>query len=249
MFEKIRNEIINISKDNNYLEITKDTDYNYAGIYLIYINNFNDDKIVPFYIGQTNDFQHRHQQHFKEIMSLNRLKYKDYENYFKFDLYNGNYKSCKIFKYMVEHSCTLKDFHMVILERIDNYTQDLLDSKEQEYFDRYLPSFFGFNQFNYIINVGLYGRELIFGKEHKKEIESIDRDLLKDSRNLLKYYEYGFSDFNYYLCFPKSIEKKDIYLSENEKEELKNNIDKLCKKHFNKKEDEEYDLKNLKYLN
>ena len=243
MFEKIRNEIIDISKDKKYLEITKDTDYNYAGIYLIYINNFNDDKIVPFYIGQTNDFQHRHQQHFKEIMSLNRLKYKDYENYFKFDLYNGNYKSCKIFKYMVEHSCTLKDFHMVILERIDNYTQDLLDSKEQEYFDRYLPSFFGFNQFNHIIDTALYNKELIFGKDHKKDIDNIYKGLLKDSKNLLLYYEYGFCDFNYYLCFPKSIEMKDIKLEESEKEELKNNIDELCEKYFNKKEYAEYNLK------
>ena len=38
---------------------------------------------------------------------------------------------------MVDHSCTLKDFHMIVLEKIEENSdniQELLDKMEQKYF-------------------------------------------------------------------------------------------------------------------
>ena len=84
-------------------------------------------------------------------MALNRLEYNYYKELLLDNFYDGHYKSCKIFQYMVDHNCTLKDFRMIVLEKIDGNSdniQELLDKKEQKYFTEFLPAFFGFNQVN-----------------------------------------------------------------------------------------------------
>ena len=73
-------------------------------------------------------------------MALNRLRYDYYKYVLLSNFYDGHYKACKIFQYMVDHDCTLKDFHMIVLEELEinnNNIQELLDKKEQEYFSKY----------------------------------------------------------------------------------------------------------------
>lgn len=53
MFEEIRDKVKKVIKDINIEEINNNTDNKNIGIYMIYINNFNDDKVIPIYIGQT----------------------------------------------------------------------------------------------------------------------------------------------------------------------------------------------------
>ena len=96
-FEGIKKQVLEIISANKYNEVSRKTDIRKSGIYMLYVECFEDDKIIPFYIGQTNDFQERYKRHFCEILSLNRLNYSCYKYALLKGLYNGHYKACKIF--------------------------------------------------------------------------------------------------------------------------------------------------------
>lgn len=236
MFENIRNKVQRIIKDGNYLEINNNTDNKNIGIYMIYIDNFNDEKIIPIYIGQTGygnnrNFQNRYKEHLQEIMALNRLQYNYYKKLLLDNFYDGHYKACKIFQYMVDHNCTLKDFRMIVLEEIEansNNIQETLDEKEQKYFAEYLPAFFGFNQINTLVE-GVKEFFEYYNKDFTSFIES-DKLLkyeLDDCENFIKYFGYGYTKFNYYHSYPitTTIEhnsKEIVHILSKKKEILKN---------------------------
>ncbi|OSX89590.1 hypothetical protein BTJ45_04401 [Bacillus mycoides] len=194
----IKNKVKQYIQDNAEREITPETKFNIPGIYMIYINHFTNDHIVPIYIGQSNNVQKRYEQHFKQLFALNRLSYDEYEEYFfsnSRSYYEGKFKTCKIFKYMVENNCTLHDFHMTILEEVDI---EHLAEKEQEYFQQLLPSFFGFNQLNSLI------------ESHKlKMFDDLEIDrylnvLQEDVNGITSYYNYGFTRFNFEHSLPEN---------------------------------------------
>lgn len=187
MIEVLKEKVKNVIKECK--EITNKTQYNTSGIYMIYINNFEDNKVLPIYIGQTEDFQRRYKQHLSEIMALNRFDYRTYKIMFSNLYYDGRYKSCKIFKYMIEHNCTLKDFHMVLLEEVEN---DKLDKREQEYFRNFYPEYFGFNQIN---STSLFKKKMTI-KEYLNLV-------YEDSINIKKFWNYGFTKENYLIGFYK----------------------------------------------
>lgn len=195
MFSELKNEIIELIDKNRKKEITSKTNFKKSGIYIFYVDDFKDDKIIPFYIGQTKNFQKRYQQHYSELMALNRFEYETYKEYLFNNFYDGEYRACKVFKYMVEHKCTLKDFHMLILEDVP---ENKLFEKEQEYFEKYLPAFFGFNQMN-TISLKEQAKSNIISRRQLMDY------ILKDSVNLDKFWEYGYNKFNYLIGFPKKI--------------------------------------------
>lgn len=225
MFEKIKKAVINLVEEHKENEVTPYTNMKYNGIYMLYVNDFNDNRVIPFYIGQTVDLQQRHKQHYMELLALNRFGYDVYKcNMMRESLYfgissyyEGHFKTCKIFKYMVEHNCSLADFHMIVLE--ENIDTDLieLEEVEQEYFEKYLPAFFGFNQINTISEI----RKGITDKEKYTY-------MISDGRKLEQYIEYGYSLFNYLHAFPKNV--ADEY-----PEELNEIIQKLWK-HYDKED-------------
>lgn len=235
MFEEIKNKVKKIIKDRNVEEINNNTDSKNIGIYMIYIDNFNDDKVIPIYIGQTGygknrNFQNRYKEHLQEIMALNRLEYNYYKELLLDNFYDGHYKSCKIFQYMVDHNCTLKDFRMIVLEKIDGNSdniQELLDKKEQKYFTEFLPAFFGFNQVNTVVEAN---KEFFANFNNLEGFVASDKLLnyeLDDCENFIKYFEYGYTKFNYYHCYPKTYtvgenSKKIEYELRDKKELLKN---------------------------
>lgn len=235
MFEKIKNKVKKIIKDRNVEEINNNTDSKNIGIYMIYIDNFNDDKVIPIYIGQTGygknrNFQNRYKEHLQEIMALNRLEYNYYKELLLDNFYDGHYKSCKIFQYMVDHNCTLKDFRMIVLEKIDGNSdniQELLDKKEQKYFTEFLPAFFGFNQVNTVVEAN---KEFFANFNNLEGFVASDKLLnyeLDDCENFIKYFGYGYTKFNYYHCYPKTYtvgenSKKIEYELRDKKELLKN---------------------------
>ncbi|MFV5897064.1 MULTISPECIES: zinc-ribbon domain-containing protein [unclassified Bacillus cereus group] len=190
-------------QDNLYREVTPETKHNISGIYMIYIDNFASEKIVPIYIGQSINIQTRYKQHFKEIVSLNRLSYNEYYEYFfsnAHSFYDGSFKACKIFKYMIENKCTLRDFRMIVLEEVD---KEYLEEKEQEYFQRLLPSFFGFNQLNSLLKQNKLGcSNTQLSNSEKNDFLNI---LLEDVKGIHSYYEYGFTKFNFEYSLPKDI--------------------------------------------
>lgn len=197
---RLKYQVKELIKDNLHRRVTSHTKYKISGIYMIYIDNFTNDKVVPVYIGQSKDIQRRYKQHYSEILALNRLSYDEYKHYFfskSSSFYEGSFKSCKIFKYMLENNCTIQDFHMVILDEID---MENLEEKEQEYFRRLLPSFFGFNQFNSFLKALPFR----FSNTQMNEKEINDYlDLIKeDIQGIHDYYDYGFTKFNFEHSMP-----------------------------------------------
>ncbi|GIN88447.1 hypothetical protein J6TS2_48330 [Heyndrickxia sporothermodurans] len=198
----IRNQVKQLIQENLYREVTPKTKHNISGIYMIYIDNFTSEKIIPIYIGQAKDIQKRYKQHFSEILALNRLSYEEYNKYFfskSSSFYEGKFKACKIFKYMLENNCTLQDFRMIVLEEVDGN----LNEKEEEYFQRLSSSFFGFNQLNSFLKL----RKLRFSNSEIGNMEIMDclSVLQKDIEAINSYYDYGFTRFNFEHAMPKDI--------------------------------------------
>ena len=54
-------------------EVLPTTKIKKSGIYMIYIDCFEDEKIIPIYIGKSTDIQKRYKSHYQEILALNRL--------------------------------------------------------------------------------------------------------------------------------------------------------------------------------
>ena len=137
MIRQYLKKIKDLINDNN-IEITSHSNINTSGIYMIYLDDFSSTTTIPFYIGQTTNFQKRHSQHYKELLSLNRLSYETYKKLFFFSennrgcFYDGSFKSCKIFQYMIDHGLNLSHWHMIIIEEC---SQDKLNEREQYYFE------------------------------------------------------------------------------------------------------------------
>lgn len=181
----LKEKIINLIKEKK--EVTSRTSYKIGGIYMIYVDNFKNDKIIPFYIGKTHDFQERHKEHMKEIFAINRLDEQYYEYAIVNNYFEGKYKSCKIFKYLIDNECILKDIHMIILEEIAE--ENKRTKLEKEYINKYLAPYFGFNQLNSIT----LSMENIFNKSHLEDVKT-------DISNIKKYINYGFNKLNYLLA-------------------------------------------------
>lgn len=160
-----------------------------TGIYMLYVNNFEHEFILPIYIGQAKDVKRRFQDHMTEIMALNRLDKEDYEYCMRSGLYHGSYKTPKIFKYMVDMECSLDDLHMILLEECE---EAMLDQKEEEAVKRYDSEFFGFNQL-LSVERGRKSREYT-----ESELQSIKYDELQ---HMSRYNGYGYTDFNFFLLY------------------------------------------------
>lgn len=178
-------------------EVLPTTKIKKSGIYMIYVDCFDDEKIIPIYIGKSTDIQKRYKSHYQEILALNRLSYDEYKKYTQSGLYDGAFKSCKIFRYMVEHNCSLLDYHMIPLEYCD---ESLLDEREQFYINGFKSEYFGFNQLN---ATSLY---MEYAKARDKN--NVALRYFKAVKNnaifLRKYWGFGFTVFNYEYAFYKS---------------------------------------------
>lgn len=189
MFDQIRSSVRTLAEKNKENEVTSDSNFNSAGVYMLYVECFADTSIIPFYIGQTGDFQKRHKQHFSEVLALNRLDRECYKYALYTDLYIGRARACKIFSYMVNHGCSLKDLHMIVLEEIEDEKQRL--ETEQNYIDSLYAPFFGFNQYNSVLR----RIEIFQGNLDKSEyFLSVEQDV----ETLLQYPLFGYGIYNWY---------------------------------------------------
>lgn len=227
-FKETKKRIIELIKNKN--EITSKTEYKTKGIYLLYVDNFSDEKILPIYIGKVSgkkrNFQLRHKEHMMEIMALNRFTKEYYEFALDEKYFHGKYKICKIFKYMIEHNCELKDLHMIILEELED--DEEISKTETEYINNYNCAFFGFNQLNTIT-------QSLQEKNERKYKETVRNELKKITENI----DYGYGIFNYWLAqdfFKKytSIEH-DIIKKKQPYSKIKNIIEGLKEEHYPKK--------------
>lgn len=179
-------------------EITPFTEYKFGGIYMLYIDNFEDKHIIPIYIGKTNHFQKRHKEHFRKLLELNKKNYNDYCNYIRsFEIEkrnksrnksndNGNYRYCKIFKYLIDHNLTLDNLHMIILKNEDNSQE--LERLESKYINYFQSDIYGFNTLNSLSNQFKYKND----EENPDFLDLINQDIDK----CLKYQNCGYTTFN-----------------------------------------------------
>ena len=200
--DDIKKQVMDLIEENVHREVTFATNHKVSGIYMLYVDHFSSDTIVPFYIGQSGDIQKRYGDHVKEVMALNRISYEEYMAYFfayGTPYLDGTYKACKIFKYMIENKCTLKDLRMVILEEVEKKE---LKEREQAYFEKLSPAFLGFNQMNTIHEVN----QLKYATEINDDfISKFLHVFQKDLDHLLHYNTFGYTQFNYEKCFPKGL--------------------------------------------
>ncbi|WLR60164.1 GIY-YIG nuclease family protein [Guptibacillus hwajinpoensis] len=233
--DDIKFQVKQLIQENSHREVTPATKNKSSGIYMLYIDHFTSERIVPIYVGQAKDIQRRHKQHFTEILALNRLSSDEYNKYFFLNsssFYEGKFKACKIFKYMLENDCSLQNLHMVVLEEVEH---EYLDAKEQEYFKRLLPSFFGFNQLNSLLK--LLSFRFSDEQMNNTDIGSYLKILLDDIRGVNSYYNYGFTQFNFEHSMPTDI---SFLLREQEQmdcdidlkfKEVRSSLMKLCEQY------------------
>jgi len=189
-FCEVKKKVLDIIRDNKTDEVTRTSKINRAGIYMLYVDNFEDEKIIPFYIGQTGDFQRRHKQHFFEILSLNRLENSCYKYALQRGEYGGHYRACKIFSYMVNHKCKINDLHMIILEEIENEEERKLE--ESRIINELEAPFVGFNQLNSYLKYIDFTYKTCEEAELKKAMEV-------DIKKLSAFPGCGYNNFNWYL--------------------------------------------------
>ena len=192
-FEKLKREIVDIIA-NAEMTITTRKSHTDSGIYLLYVDHFSDDRIIPFYIGQTSNFQKRLSAHIRDVARLFKIPYADYHNKFFWGSvghrlpFEGKYRPCKILKYLVDHDVSMDKIKMIVLEKCPT---EQLDEREQYYLSKYLPAFFGFNQ------IATITEQFRYCDNHALKHSIIQRDF--ECFDL--YMEYGYSAFNYLHAF------------------------------------------------
>ena len=224
-FENIRERVIGLLH-SGLEEVNNKTKYKCGGIYMIYVDDFMDSKIIPCYIGKTSDFQRRHKQHIMKIMALNHFSSK-YYNELLFDrYYDGKFMYCKMFAYMVNHKCTFNQLHMVILEKIDS--EELRSVVEDKYISDLCTPYVGFNQlkshtYDIIMHNEEHTERRRIWKESNHEDEMIAGYKIPNEK-MEKYYEllesdirmcsifsgYGYTDFNVLYTLPTDVRDEDL---------------------------------------
>lgn len=218
MFEESLLKLKNYISNHNLEEINEVSNVTSRGIYLIYIDEFLSNTILPIYVGQTENFQKRYKEHISKLLTLNRIDYntlKEQLDTFSdiFSVFEGNYLYLKIFKYLIDNNLTLDNIHMVILKKCDS--NDDLYTLELEYINKFSSSYFGFNQLNSVSLIKKYnGFSSGFVNKNNTMITSvIEQDLI----NYDQYRTFGFNEFNYWLLirlvnneynFPNFFQKK-----------------------------------------
>jgi|GEM_PF-3486625 len=190
-FKDTKTLILDIIKCSS-IEVTENTKFKKtSGIYMLYVNKFDDDRIVPIYVGQTVDIQKRYSTHIKEILALNRLTKEEYMTYQNDLFYNGRFKSCKIFKYMVDNESCLSDLKMIILNECE---QSELEAVEDKYIKELKAEYFGFNQLE-----SVSGQR----KEYYQNMtdEEINQLMENELMNIENYLEYGYTKFNFTYAY------------------------------------------------
>ena len=189
--EIIKTTIVNKEEVSSLTKIQK------SGIYMVYIDNFEDEKIIPIYIGKTTDIQRRYKQHYCELLSLNRLSFEEYKRYNDSGIYDGSFKSCKIYKYMIDHNCDLSQYHFIVLEEC---SEKDLDSAEQYYIKKFKSEYFGFNQLNLKT---MFPTHIHYNSSNDLNLYRTYVEAFKVNCNeIIKYINFGYTRFNYEYAFP-----------------------------------------------
>ena len=174
------------------------------GIYMLYVDDFTDELVIPFYIGKgtsSGGAQNRYTTHLERIVDLNRLS-GPYLEHIVIDtrLLDGTFAYLKIFKYMADRSLTLDRLGCVLLEECDSNTAL---AREQHWIKQLNAPFFGFNQLNSISTI----RNLISMPKGYDYLEEVRNDVIMCE----SFWEYGFTRFNFRYSLKHSIDNDEAF--------------------------------------
>ena len=181
-------------------QVTKSKHTKKGGIYMLYVDCFDDGPIIPFYIGKTVSFSKRYSQHINGINKLMSLTRKKYNILVEEGEYAGNYLYNKIYAYLDAHGCTLDDVKMVILE--ENLKDKDRSEREDFYIQSLMAPFFGFNQF--LFQTHLAEHQTLNLIKDVKAVEEITNTMKKEISMIPLLYSYGYCELNTILTLPLS---------------------------------------------
>ena len=212
-------------------EVNEDSTINECGIYMLYIDFFGDNSILPIYIGKSKDVQKRFDSHLKKIMFLNRLSESTYLSYFferEDPFYDGSFLYCKIFQYMIDHQCTLTDFKMKVVEFC---SLEELESKELYYINYFKSQFVGFNQLNSRTLLNAIQPSICNPKENRDIINKYFQEYFWELDTISYYLQEntGYTSFNYnytFLTILPIIKKIFENMDESYSDYRENNLEK-----------------------
>lgn len=191
-FDEIKQQVQTIIE--NHTHISNAYSGPVTGIYMLYIDDFSDDSVIPIYVGKTVNFKQRLKQHCRDVDTLNKTAVVDYKIGFLRGVYGmrcpyeGQYKACKIFKYMLDHKCSWADLRMVVLEVCE---KEQLAEKEQFWIEELHPAYVGFNQID----------SITLQWELRSQPQRHKRLALHEAELFRQYLDYGYSAFNYLHAF------------------------------------------------
>ena len=80
-FERVKRDIQSLLNESN-IEVTHQTKFEESGVYLLYVDHFTDDKVLPIYVGQSKDIQKRYKEHITKLLALNHFDSEYYTSSF-----------------------------------------------------------------------------------------------------------------------------------------------------------------------
>lgn len=196
--ESKKTEIKNLIKTK--MKVSRKTNFKkQAGIYLLYIDDFSDEKIIPIYIGKTLDLQKKYQIHISEFLALNRLYSHHYEYTLLDDFYDQDHETIKMFQYMVDHDCKLTQIKMIILNKMSQ-NKDKIFKAELKWINNTESPYLGFNQFNTVTQLN----RLKSLNKYDSHLESQNccKLLHDDCKKIIQLWDYGYTEFNFLQGFP-----------------------------------------------
>lgn len=197
-FKKLKSRILELTSNE---QVTKSSHPKTGGIYLMYIDKFDDDFIIPFYVGRTSSFSRRLSEHISGIKKLMGYPRRKYNSLVEEGEFNGQYLYCKMYAYLDSHYCTIKDVKMVILEEEPNEKKRSFG--EDDYIQSLSAPFFGFNQYLFFTHFGEYQSPDPI--EDEAQLRSLLDILKKEIPQMAYYYHYGYNAINIVLTLPMMI--------------------------------------------
>ncbi len=197
-FKKLKSKILELTGNE---QVTKSSHPKTGGIYMMYIDHFDDDFIIPFYVGKTNSFSRRLSQHISGIKKLIGLPKRKYNSLVEEGEFDGQYLYCKMYAYLDSHNCTIKDVKMVILEEEPN--EKKRSFREDDFIQSLSAPFFGFNQYLFFTHFGEY--QSLDPIEDEAQLKSLLDILKKEIPLMAYYYHYGYNAINIILTLPMMI--------------------------------------------
>lgn len=190
-FDKALERVTNLAQTRPHISVYDSNPI--KGIYMLYVDDFTDDRVIPAYIGKGTGKQGVHGRflaHLLPLIALNRYSSDDYEHLIiETSKTDGNYRYPKILKYMRDHGKMFGSLRCVLIEEC---AEDKAFERESYWMNRIHSQFFGFNQLDSITVTPRLTSADVF-----TEID-MERQLLEsDLANCERYWGYGYTRFNF----------------------------------------------------